>query len=589
MRAAVFLMLFASVAFAQPDGGYDGHLLSKTRLLRRLQLSVVGRPPTDAELARVKAANSDAEVEATLREILDADLASTDFYSQLVRVGRDYLRMGPYNQGFVLTYFSGFQGGELRRCAATTRHAGALYAHAGFSDRHGGDPASICDDGATAVNQVEPWWAPGTRATVVGRAGTQLRSNGPYDCGVINVSARSNTFRDSSANPCSCGPNLVYCWAPPVGFSGVAQEAAGVATLAGTPRRQAWEEGPRLFAHLGWHDRPMTDLVAGNYTVAPLMLKFMYVRAARMNPANTAVDDVAWWQPSSWSPVIDPLHQPTDPLAWTEFVPHTVSPSLLSLTPQDTIASGDAALSRTYRFDPRVQTGEPEGLPSAGVLTTFSAMGIFPRERVRGARWLEVFACRDFVPPTPAQAAMLGTYQRDPATEGVCQHCHQALDPASIFFKRYGFGGGGTTALGGVGPWKMSAMRGTENPYHRWKGSFLTDTVLTPVTPAQVMDNPDALFLDFQPADAPTRFKLFGQDSDGTIGPLGFSKQLVASGTFDRCFVERMYETFVGIELDRNADNAVIGELVRAFNSHGRKLRPFVRELMLRPEVRRGW
>ncbi len=591
MASRVFivgLVLLGSIALAEGDGGYSGHVLSKTRLLRRMQFSLLGRPPGDAELARVKAAQTDAEVEATLRAILDEDLASPEFYENLVRVGRDYLRMGPYNQGFVLTYFSGFQGGELRACGAGTLHAGTLGTFAGYSDRSGGDHTSICDEPSAPINEVAPWWAPDTVVRVIGRAGTQLRSNGPNDCGLINVSARGNTLRDTAANPCSCGPNLIYCWATPADLSGTPQEAAGVDTVPQTPRRQAWEEGSRLFAHLGWHDRPMTDLVAGNYTVAPLMLKFMYVRAGRMNSAWAAVDDVSWWRPANWSAVRDPLHEANDPLAWTEFVPHTVNPGLLSLTDGDAVSSGPAALARRYAFDPRVETGAPQGIPAAGVLTTWSAMGIFPRERVRGARWLEVFACRDFIPPTTEQAAALGTYLRDPATEGVCQHCHQALDPASIFFKRSGFGPTGATVLGGVGPWSTPAT-GNANPYHRWKGSFLHDTVMTPVTQAQLMDNPDAMFFDFQPADAPARFKLFGQESDGTIGPLGFSKALVGSGTFDRCFVERMYETFVGIELDRNADNAVLTELVEQFVAGDRKLRPFVRALMLRPEVRRGW
>lgn len=584
------LSLVAASAFAEEtDGGYAGHLLSKTRLLRRMQFSVLGRPPTDAEVARVKAATTDAESDAELARILDEDLASTAFYEQLVRVGRDFLRMGPYSQGYVLTYFSGFQAGELRKCGTSSQHAGALGTFAGYSDRHGGDPLSICDDTNAPIATIEPWWAPGTTVRVIGRAGTQLRSNGPNDCGLIDVSPRSNVLRDTGANPCSCGPNLIYCWTTPSDLSGVPQEAAGVVTVPHTPRRQAWEEGSRLFAHVGWHDRSMTDLVAGNYSVAPLMLRFMYLRSGRMNPANGRLDDSDWWKPSTWSAVVDPLHQPGDPLAWTEFVPHALNPQMLSLTANDSVSTGQAAIDRKYAFDPRVQTGEPEGMPSAGVLTTWSALGIFPRERVRGARWLEVFACRDFIPPTQEQAAQLGTYLRDPATEGVCQHCHVSLDPASIFFKRWGFGGGGQTSMGGVGPWKFTTAKQNANPYHRWKGSFVTDTVLTPVTQAQLMDNPDAMFLDFQPADAPTRFKLFGQESDGTIGPLGFSKQLISSGTFDRCFTQRMYEAFVGVQLDRNADNALIAELVASFKAKGRKLKPFVRELLMRPEVRRGW
>ncbi len=587
-------LLWAAVASAQSDsgvadGGYAGHVLSNTRFLRRVQFSVLGRPPTEGEIAKVKSAPTDDAARAALSAILDDDLASSDFYMQLISVGRDFLRMGPYTQGFVLNYFAGFQGGELRPCPTTSRHPGTLGVFAGFSDKHGGDPLSVCDDASATVNTVAPWWAPSTPVTVIGRAGTQLTRNGPYDCGVVDVSARSNTFIDSAANPCSCGPNLIYCWASPDGLNPVPQIAAGVDTVPHTPRRQAWEEGARLFAHLAWHDKPMTDLVAGNYTVAPLMLRYLYVRSARMNSANSAIDTVRWWDTSTWSSTTDPLHSPADPLGWAEFVPHTVSPSLLSLTAGDAVASGEAALARSYQFDPRVQTGEPQGVPFAGVLTSWSGVGVFPRERVRGARWLEVFACREFIPPTPEQATQLGSYKRDPATEGVCQHCHTALDPASIFFKRFGFGGQGTTALGGVGPWKMAAGRPNDNPYHRWKGSFLTDTVMTPVSDAQVMDNPDSLFLDFQRSDTPARFKLFGQDGDGTIGPLGFSKQLVGSGTFDRCFVEKMYEAFAGIDLDRNTDAALISDLVKSFTAGGRRLRPFVRDLMLRSEVRRGW
>ncbi len=518
----------------EADAGYTGHLLSNTRLLRRVQFSLLGRPPTDAEVARVKAATSPEAAEEVILAIADEDLASTEFYRHLLSVGRDYLRMGPYTQGFVLTYFSGYQGGELQVCPAGTVHAGALGVFASYSDKHGGDPNTICSDPTATVKSIEPWWAPGSRVSVIGRAGGEMRFNGPYDCGVHDISGRGIVFKDSAANPCSCGPNLIYCWASPPNLPSKPNIAAGIDTEENAPRRQAWEEGPRLFAHLAWHDRPMTDLVAGNYTVAPLMLRFLYVRAARMNTANAAVDTIPWWNTSTWSTTADPEHSANDPLAWAEFVPHTVSPSLLSLTDNDTVATGEAALQRTYTFDPRVETGSPKGLPFAGVLTSWSGVGIFPRERVRGARWLEVFACRDFIPPTPEQAAVLGTYRRDPATEGVCQHCHQALDPASIFFKRFGYGGSGETAIGGIGPWKFATGDARDNPYHRWKGSFLPNTVLTPVTEAQVIDNPDALFIDFQTHDA--RFKLFGQDSDGTIGPLGFSKQLVSSGTFDRCF-----------------------------------------------------
>ncbi len=50
-----------------------------------------------------------------------------------------------------------------------------------------------------------------------------------------------------------------------------------------------------------------------------------------------------------------------------------------------------------------------------------------------------------------------------------------------------------------------------------------------------------------------------------------------------------MYEQFVGIDLDPNADAALINELVTSFTASGRQLRPFIRQLVRRPELRRGW
>ena len=55
-------------------------------------------------------------------------------------------------------------------------------------------------------------------------------------------------------------------------------------------------------------------------------------------------------------------------------------------------------------------------------------------ERVRAARWLENLTCREFAPP-PAEVAF-APYQRDPGTEGVCQHCHQIIDVVEKFAPR---------------------------------------------------------------------------------------------------------------------------------------------------------
>lgn len=569
---------------------YQGNLLSNTRLLRRIMFRLVAHPPTEVEYDSVRSAPNQLAADAAIAQAVDDALTSKDFYQQLVSVGHDYLRLGAYTSGYTLTYFSGFQGGELDPCPPTTLHAGTLGTFAGHSDMHGGDPFSICDDPRAPIASVNPWWAPTTTVRVIGRAGSGLRSNGPNDCGLMQLSARHNVLADTKDNPCSCGPNLIYCGTTPESLSGgfsTPNIYMGMLDRDGTPRRQAFEEGARLFAHIGWHDRPLTDLVAGNYTVAPLMLRFMYARAARMNPANASIDLVRWWDTGTWSGLTDPDHAVSDPLAWTEFVPHTVAPNMLSGTPNDAIASGDQGLARTYAFDPRVQQGEPDGMQFAGVLTSFSAMGTFVRERVRGARWMEALACRSFIPPSPDEAAKLGSYTRDPATEGVCQHCHQDIDPAAIFFKRYGFGNSGETVLGGLGPWRMSSAQ-RRPPFERWRNSFVHDTVLTPATEPQIAANPDTIFVDYQSADTPARFKLFGRASDGTIGPLGFAKLLVESGAFDECAVRKLYEQYVGGTLDPHADAAQIDALVTTFKQNDRRIRPFIKALVALPQMRRG-
>src|SRR5688500_5064751 len=57
------------------------------------------------------------------------------------------------------------------------------------------------------------------------------------------------------------------------------------------------------------------------------------------------------------------------------------------------------------------------------------------RERIRGARVLEMFACDDFAPPSPT--AHFPPYTNDPAAGGPCMTCHSRIDPASIHFKRF--------------------------------------------------------------------------------------------------------------------------------------------------------
>ena len=107
------------------------------------------------------------------------------------------------------------------------------------------------------------------------------------------------------------------------------------------------------------------------------------------------------------------------------------------------------------------------------MLTSLSSNASFTRERVRAARWLEKLTCRDFAPP-PANVEFT-PYERDPGTEGVCQHCHQIIDPAAIHFKRV-FDGGGF--VGGISPWRLNDLLSYSESRVRFENAFIPDTLL---------------------------------------------------------------------------------------------------------------
>lgn len=569
------------------DAGFVEPDLSPTRLVRRLQLALVGRPPTLEELDRIEAAPTEEARELVISALVDEDLESVEFYRQSIRFAHDWFRVGAHNAHANIShnYFTGHLSIELHACPMSTMHAGALGLLNSY--REYGDPRSICDDPAAPIHMVSPWWSPSTPIAIIGRAGSAtpqsaVRRNGTYDCGVASVGDRSNLPADRSANPtCGCGPNLVYCL-PPKGGA-LANTYSFEPNIADSSRRIASEEVARLYAHIVKHDRPLSDFLVGNYTVAPLYLKHMYVRAARFDGANETLDLSSWWDPSTWTTPADPEHQAGSPLAWHEVVVESLHPNLLSLT-NGVLASGDAALARSAKYDPRTEAASAfKGIPAAGALTSLVAQASFSRERVRAARWLETLTCRTFVPPDATQK--FNDFKRDPATEGNCQHCHLLIDPAAVFFKRWGFAGNGIVHLGGFGRGGITATTSmTHQPFMRWQKAFDPDTVMTRTTAAQAAQNPNAVFIDFL-SDSTT---LFGKSGDGTYGPLGFGKILIESGEFDRCAARQLYERIVGPKLNVGLNERLVEQLGERFVANGRKVKPFIRELIRRPEFRKG-
>ncbi|MFY2560758.1 hypothetical protein ACN469_24350 [Corallococcus terminator] len=50
-----------------------------------------------------------------------------------------------------------------------------------------------------------------------------------------------------------------------------------------------------------------------------------------------------------------------------------------------------------------------------------------------------------------------------------------------------------------------------------------------------------------------------GQTSDGTVGPLGFAKMILASGSFDRCVVRHLHAQVVGRDIDPTTCALLVG------------------------------
>lgn len=546
---------------AEGDGPSEPHRLSATRQLRRIDLTLLGSEPRPEEYQALSSAD-DAAKEAILARAIEDALSSPQFYEEMLKFGRDYLRVGAYEPGTIdNSSWIANQAVQLTPCETGTLHSGKL----GIffpNNLSRGDPPSICNDPSARTDSIQnPWFAPGTTVQTIGRAGTGVTqsSTGP-DCGGPGILdqpvADASSFRIyTPAQDCSCGPNLIYCH--PTQYDSAFGPLDGQSTVADSQRRAAWDEPGRLFAHIVTQDKPFSDLVLGDYTVVNLKLQHMYVRLARLNPAHRSLDSSAWFAGV------------TDPAAWRPVPFQSMHPNLLS--------------RRSYALDPRTTLAEPEGIPAAGVLTSLGSMAAFARERVRGARWSEIFACRTFSAPPSTES--FSPFQGDPYSGGQCQHCHRAIDPAAIYFKRPAIREDGPLIIGGIGPGKWDDGLIDGDPFSRWIRTFQPNTFLTPISPSELAFNPNARFLDFLPMGS----TLFGSPGDGTIGPLGFAKLVVESGEFDSCAVRHFYERFLGRALDPTTESPLIQQLTQQFQAGGRKVKPFVRQLLSQDAFRRGW
>lgn len=548
------------------DAGTFDDVLPPTRLLRRASMALRGVPPTDAEYAALLASGDDTAQRAFISTFVDTTLASPVFYQSMFEMGRDWLNVPLAPPTADEPEYGPQQQRAIQRCGAMTMHAGKwAYVREDFE----GGMMNICngmlrDGGAPAERTLEPWWAPGSMVTLVGSAANT------NDAGIVNINGNwtSVSCNGRPDGTCGCGPHGANCHADYEQYAGwenyVSWNQLG-------QRRQLAEEPARLFAHLVWHDKPLTDLILGTTSVGTTRTISAYVMQGAESGDLSQLSDDSWWQPSRFmSAPIDPLHTAGDANAWREFDIPSVSRVFIA--------------DRTYTYDPRVTTTPMLGIPAAGMLTSFGFLAGQPRERLRAARALEQLGCEVLAPPS---GQTFNPYISDPAKEGPCQHCHRRIDPAAIHFKRFAKSGSAFEGFGAnylmpaVGGWRWpNAWRTGQYPYggepfSHWNRWYVADTQLTPVTQAQVNADPLVVFIDYLPTDQ----TLLGQVSDGTVGPLGFAKLLVASGGFDRCMVRHLHQQVMGRDIDPAKETGYLDLLTARFVAGGRRAKPFIKDL----------
>ena len=560
-RQTVIAVIVVALCAAGTAVGQSTSELSYTRLLRKIHLSLLGTVPSKAQYQALLDAPNIAGKEAVIQSTVESALASEAFYENLVRFGRNILGAPEYRHGYAKDGWSGSYALSLSPCPDGTFHQGRLGLFglpSGF-----GEEWSLCDDSEALVNEVEPWWAPETIVSTVGWAGAgHIEISNPadpsevIDCGALLEfvwgMAPPNPPSDTGGPRCGCGPNLLYCarrssvQGQGLGFDAYYSDLHG-------QRRALSDEAARLFAHIVVEDRPLTDLVLGTYTVVNQALQHAYVRSARQSGQFSYLDADPWWA------------EVTDPTAWREVTVSDMNPLYTS--------------QRSVVFDPRIDFGPPPAIPSAGVLTMRGTLGAEERERPRAARWLERLACREFIPA--AQKMAFGPFDSDPAVEGKCQVCHAILDPVAMHFKRFSTNG---ARIGGVGPWQWQELSPSDPDRLRWLEQYLPNSLMTPVTEVDMIANPDARFLDFSPPGT----LVLGVAGDGTIGPLGFGKALVASGEFDSCMVRRLYGRFGNVQLSAAVDKSFLDALVADFVAGNRNVRAFIASIVASARFRKG-
>jgi hypothetical protein len=264
--------------------------LSATRLLRKVSLRLVDQPPSMEDYEALLALTDDAARDAFLTAYIDKLITSPAFYRNMLSFGHDVLKVTEAHAGFEGESYIGQLSPMLVACDMGTKHQGTLFT---YSSAEVASSHALCDDDSAVIVDTEPWWAPGTTVSIFERfsPGPALGTGG-IACSQARGSLYETPLPDSG---CGCGPNLRYC--QPGGF---AQKWAN-SNIEASARRMVWDEPARLWAHVIWNDRPLSDVVFANYSVAPVALKHTYLRSGQRVGVGTEVDGIPFFRASDYT------------------------------------------------------------------------------------------------------------------------------------------------------------------------------------------------------------------------------------------------------------------------------------------------
>lgn len=244
-----------------------------------------------------------------------------------------------------------------------------------------GGPGEQDDIRQEGYEWINPYWAPDTQIRVCAfdAQAFEVGINGA-NCGVFEISGTDGASRPAADPGCGCGPNLRWCYGPPV-------------------QAEIWEEMYQQFGEMvDWvtsGDKPYTDLILG--TSVPMNGRLHYWKrhmAALVSP-NRTINNHTAGEPA----LVD-------------------NPDYMDLTWTEVDVSA-------YRV---------------GVQTLPAFMLRFQTNRARANRFRIVFTGQYFIPPEQPEDPQVEDCLEDTADvteQCTCRYCHQVLEPLAQYWGNF--------------------------------------------------------------------------------------------------------------------------------------------------------